>query len=311
MLQKRKMGKTDLKLSIIGIGGWQLFEINNEKESLSIIEHAIDKGINFCETASYYGHSELIIAKSLRKSLSKSFIVSTKCGKRKDGKFDISPKNINYSINNSLKIFRKEYLDIFLITIPKFDSITFNIAVEELTKLKKDGKVCFIGASIRDVKDGENIILHNSIDVLEVKYNLFDVRFDTFIKKCFEKKIGIIIKSSLNQGLLTGKYDNNTRFDINDVRNIYLDKTELIFRNNWIENYIKYFNIKRQQLRENAIQFVLSNPFISTVALGCKSVAQLKENIAIANNTPISNDLRKRIVNFSQQNSQGFKWANK
>ncbi|KPA12607.1 oxidoreductase, partial [Candidatus Magnetomorum sp. HK-1] len=115
------------------------------------------------------------------------------------------------------------------------------------------------------------IISNYRLDVIEVTYNLFDVRFDNFIKKCFDKKIGIIIKSPLNQGLLTGKYDDNTIFDINDVRKNYLDKAELTFRNQWIEKYLNLFSIKRNQLRENAIQFVISNPFISTVALGCNN----------------------------------------
>ncbi|KPA14925.1 aldo/keto reductase, partial [Candidatus Magnetomorum sp. HK-1] len=100
MIPKREMGNTGINLSLIGLGGWQLFDINNEKESLSIIDNAIEMGINFCETACYYGQSEAIIAKCLKNSHSDSLVVSTKCGKNKNGQFDISPKHINCSKDN-------------------------------------------------------------------------------------------------------------------------------------------------------------------------------------------------------------------
>jgi len=290
---KRHLGCTDLEVSLIGLGGLQLggpvyrdgkpsgVPYFDEKEHLNLLNYAVDRGINFCETAHHYGRSEEILGKFLKNN-PRSLVVATKCGITPDGSFDLSVSFIELAVENSLKRLGLECVDIFQVTIPDFDKEQVDSAIEALNNLKAKGKVKFIGASLRQTELAKYLIVNHKIDTLEVPYNLFDVRFNKeIIALGQDKGIGIIIKSPLNGGMLTGKYDTNSVFSPADVRSNYLNNEELNLRNRWIDEFCQDFNIRRASLRETALRFLFSNSNISSVALGVRSIDQLEQNISL------------------------------
>jgi aryl-alcohol dehydrogenase-like predicted oxidoreductase len=319
-MPRRTLGKTGLAISPIGIGGWQLggpitragrpagLPNYNEPAYLRLLEKAVEAGVNFYETANHYGQSEKLIGKFL-KMRPGTIIVSTKCGIRSDGTFDLSTGFIRHSINSSLKNLMTNHVDIFQVTAPNLNNCDIDSATETLLRLKEEGKLRYIGVSIRRIEDAKRLLKLACIDIIEVPYNLFIVHFNRYIiPKCLETGIGVIIKSPLNKGVLTGKFSSSTRFDNNDNRRLYLDESELNFRNNWINKFCEKFNTSSENLRDVALRFVLSNQAVSTAAVGMRSIAQLKQNIATANEPPMTAEEIKKIELFSFANREGFKW---
>ncbi len=316
----RMLGNTCLSVSVIGIGGRQIGgaidykgrPVNTEgfdrKSCLMLLSEAVEHGINFCETSDMYGRSEEIIGEFLRERY-KTIIVSTKCGVSPHGGFDLSPLHIRKSIEGSLDRLNMENLDIYLGTVSDFKRIDLDSAMETFLKLKEEGKAGYIGFSVKSREDAEYLLSKGGIDVLEIEYNLFNVEFGLdVIPACRDMGVGVIIKSPLNKGVLTGKYGTDAVFDEYDIRSVYLTGDELSFRNKWIDDFCSEFSVERDRIREVALRFILSNPHVSTIALGMSSIKQLLENIETAKLPPINLEERISIEKYSYDNREGFEW---
>lgn len=316
----RKLGKTGMSVSLMSVGGWQLggaIRRGNracglprfvESEKIELLKRAVEMGINFCETSNQYGQSEIVIGKFLKQQPG-SLIVATKCGIRPEGGVDVTPTFIRTSVEDSLRKLGKESLDVFQITVPDFDRHDMNLAIDTLKILKKEGKICNIGVSVKRIRDAKFLLNLDVIDVMEVFYNLFDCRFNReIIPMCGQKNIGLIIKSPLNKGVLTGKYYPNDVFHPDDARSTFLDKNELEFRNLWIDSFSEEFDLNRMELRSFALRYLFSNVNVSTVPVGVRNIGQLEANVEVFRYPPLEWNTLQRIENFSEKNIGGFSW---
>ncbi len=169
-----------------------------------------------------------------------------------------------------------------------------------LNKLKQEGKINYIGISLKKPHDAMTIINKNAVDVLEIEYNLFNVWFNKeVIPHARKKNIGLIVKSPLNKGVLTAKYNHESIFDSNDSRSQYLNRETLKRRNTWIDIFCKKFKVKRKEMKEFSLRFVFSNIDISVVALGMRNCLQLEDNLSVFEKPFFKKEKIEKIEEFS------------
>ena len=291
-MEKRKLGTSDLKVSVIGFGAWGIggkpfWSNEGDDESVRTVQKAFDHGINFFDTAPVYGfgHSERLIAKALKNKRDK-IILATKCGLRWDRESlasirkDSSPDSIRFEIEESLKRLETDFIDLYQVHWPD-PKTPFQETMEELLKLKEEGKILNIGLSNFSKPQMEECLKYGEFVSLQSMYNMLerDLEKDE-IPFCKEKEIGIIPYSPLGSGVLTGKYNKQTKFKdwrgkgfighfSGKVYESHIDKVEKL--KTIASNYGK-------KVHHLAINWILAQESVSTAIVGIKKAAQVEDN---------------------------------
>jgi myo-inositol catabolism protein IolS len=269
-MKYRTFGDTDLIISEYGFGGWgiggQSYGPVEKAEALRALSTAQEYGCNFIDTAQVYGDSELIIGELLKHNRD-NWNLSTKYSGQKDG--------LTRTLEKQLKVLNTDYVDFYQIHwMPPLNAPLFR----ELEKIKIGGKARYVGVSLYNQKDIKFAVGNNLIDGFQVACNLLEpdpyVQNIDLIKK-YNK--GILIRSSLKSGLLSGKYNINTHFNrSHDLRaKISSDELEKIFSQ--IERF-KFLSKNNESLLHAAARYPLSFKETSCVLLGTKNAAQAKVN---------------------------------
>ena len=222
-MEMRRLGKSNLQISPILMGTWQagkrMWVGISDEETTKAIRAAFDAGITTIDTAEVYGegHSEQIVAKALSDVRDKAFYATKVFASHL--KYD----QVIEACDRSLQNLQTDYIDLYQIHWP---SGTFNSAVvpiEEtmsaLNKLLEQGKIRAIGVSNFSRDQLAEASQYGRIDSIQPPYSLFwrQVEKDT-VPYCIENDISILAYSSLAQGLLTGKFAADHKFDADDNR---------------------------------------------------------------------------------------------
>ncbi|MBQ9279732.1 MAG: aldo/keto reductase [Clostridia bacterium] len=229
-MNTRKFGKTGKDISEIGLGTWQLGtkwgEEFNEAEGLKILDAAYRSGINFIDTADVYngGNSEKTIGKYI-KTHPNHFFITTKCGRKLNPHTAemYTPEAVEKFIDDSRERMGVDQLDLVLLHCPPTPVYSKKEIFEKLDELKKNGKIAAYGVSIEKVSEGLEAMNYD-ISAIEVIFNMFRLKpLEELFPKAKEKNIAIIVRVPLASGLLTGKYNENTKFGPKDHRTFNRD----------------------------------------------------------------------------------------
>ncbi len=293
-IEKRILGKSGIEVTKIGVGLWaiggdQWGEVD-DRDSLDMIDAALDLGINFFDTADVYGggHSEELLGKAM-KSRRDQFVVATKIGwKGFDGDkgasaYDTVEKLIA-GVESNLERLQTDYVDVIQSHID-FHEPNMEIFVEGFQKLQEQGKVRAYGVSTSDFEYLKAFNADNKASTLQIDYSILNRTPEKNIfPYTMEKDIGVLVRGPLAMGILTGKFTKDTRFEDGD------------FRQNWIKNederqvflsdLEKVEKLKPltdgRSLAQLAIQFVIQHPAVTLAIPGAKRISQLKENVKAA-----------------------------
>lgn len=315
----RTLGRTGLKVSEIGFGGGvtgtKIWGSDfNDADSLNTLKRAYDLGINFFDTSDSYGngHSEELFGEAL-KSVRNKVIIATKFGvnfyplleKMKDGRQpglgpgdmqeDFSPGYTRFAIEQSLKRLKTDYIDLIQFHSPKNMIAEYLDAMEVLLRLKEEGKVRYIGVSVRGKDLGINQALEclsmDNIDTVQFGYSMIDLHPEEKVlpdAKAANK--GVLARAVLHYGLLSDKYKNDTQFADDDHRRMRFTKDREMW--NKMIDYVTSLRFlvgegKAETMIEAAVRYPLSNPVVSTVLVGCKRPSQIEDHVRASSKGPL------------------------
>jgi aryl-alcohol dehydrogenase-like predicted oxidoreductase len=293
-MRYRILGRTNLRVSVIGVGTWQLGgewgRDFSQAEADAIFDTAAESGINLIDTAECYGDhtAERLIGDYLSRHDRGRWIVATKFGHRfksfMDRDDDFSPAGVRKQCEASLKALRIETIDVY-----QFHSGDDTLFQNEelwatLAELKRAGKVRHLGISI--LQKGSELQAREALqfgaEVLQVVYNRFDLRPEQMVfPHASRDNLGLLARVPLASGLLTGKYKPGTTFATNDVRARFDAK----------QTESRLAEVGRIQQTEVpagvpmgqwALAWCLKDPLVSAVIPGCKNPAQVKANASAA-----------------------------
>jgi aryl-alcohol dehydrogenase-like predicted oxidoreductase len=307
-MKYRTLGRTNFSVSEIGFGAWAIggnqfgnsYGTTKDSESIEALQYAVDQGCNFIDTADVYGHghSEELIGKALE-GIRKEIFIATKVG----GDFYHSPSRqnfdaeyIRFALENSLKRLNTDYIDLYQLHNPPLYLIQDGGVFEILYKLKSEGYIRAIGLSIFDPTEGVAAIRNDSIDCLQVVFNIFNRQAakDVF-PLATENNIGVIAREPLNNGILTGKFSGDEYFEEGDIRSKWTQKyfEHLVYFTQSLKNRVK---TEDRSLAQTAIQFVLAQSAVATVIPGMKTTDQVRENLRSIHQKQLSEEDLKIII---------------
>ncbi len=294
-MKYRVLGKTGYNISEISLGTWQLGgkwgEEYDNKTAESILNKAVEKGINFFDTADVYnnGLSEISIGKFLKK-IKRKIYVATKSGRKLNPHNDegYNKKNIVSFINDSLKRLDTEAIDLLQLHCPPTETYSRPEVFEILDDLKKKGKILNYGVSVEKVEEALKAIEYPGVASVQIIYNMFRLKpAELFFKEAAIKNVGIIVRVPLASGLLSGKYSKDTVFSKYDHRNFNregkaFDKGETFSGIPYdvglqaVEELKKIF--PSDDLPVYALKWILMDNNVSCVIPGASKMSQVEMN---------------------------------
>ena len=295
-MRTRRLGKTNLELTVIGFGSWAIggggskisWGPQDDSESIAAIKKALDLGINWIDTAAIYGlgHSEEIVGKAI-KGISKRPIIATKCGLVWDEKKNITNRLKRESIKNeaeaSLKRLDIDVIDLYQIHWPIPDE-DIEEGWEAMAQLVKEGKVRYIGVSNFNVSQMKRAQSIYPIASLQPPYSMLkrDVEEDIF-PFCRQNSIGIVVYSPMQKGLLTGKITRErvTNFPEDDHRRNDPDFNEplISFNLELVDKLVPIAKKHNKTLAQLAIAWVLRRPEVTSAIVGARRPDQIAETV--------------------------------
>jgi len=283
-MKYKKYIKDAIKISEIGLGGWQLgqdasWKSMTEIEAIKLVHTSLDFGINFFDTAPNYGFgtSEERLGKALKKTDRSKIVINTKFGHTHTGTLNYSSKYIRASLEGSLKRLQVDYIDSLIIHSPpsKYFDGNKNDHYEILEKLIEEGKIKAYGASLDTYDDMKLLMDTTNSKVIETFFNIFHQDTLQGFIEAQTNEVGLIVKIPLDSGWLTGKYNAQSTF--NDIRSRW-SKEDIETRAKLV-NKLKAITGTEENLAQIAIAFCLAYDAVSTVIPGNITIEQLTNNV--------------------------------
>ena len=292
-MEYRTLGDSDLKVSVIGFGAWGIggapfWSNEGDASSARAIIKSYELGINFFDTAPVYGfgHSEELLGKTL-KPFRENVIYATKCGLRWKNKTlgaitkNATRKSILEEIDLSLKRLDTDYIDLYQVHWPDVKT-SQRETMEALLEIQRKGKVKVIGVSNYSVEQMKDIMGSGKITSLQPDYSLLNRSIEkSTVSYCKENKVGIIAYSPLASGLLTGKYGKDAKFSDWRGKGII----GCFSGSQFVKNMEKVKQLKTmgesigKTCAQMAINWIVSQPQLTSALLGVKNEKQMEENI--------------------------------
>jgi len=296
-MKYRTLAHSQTRVSEIGFGVWTLatgwWGKVEPAQAVSLLEKALDRGINFFDTADTYGNGlgETLLADAFR-GRRDQIVISTKfgynfydfSGERKGQQEipqDFSPAYIRRALEGSLKRLETDSIDLYQIHNPKMDAVLADDLFATLGKLQSEGKIRCWGASMGPaigwLEEGTKILRQRKAPVMQMIYNLLeqDPGRD-FFKVGRETRTSFLIRVPHSSGLLEGKYTEDTTFDANDHRSHR--------KREWLLNGLKKLEKlefltadKRRTMGQAALKYILAEPSVGSIFPNIYNEAQLEE----------------------------------
>jgi aryl-alcohol dehydrogenase-like predicted oxidoreductase len=328
---KRTLGKSGIEVSAMGMGCWAIggpWTYDNaenepypagwgkidDKESIRAIHAGLDLGINFFDTAANYGagHSERVLGKALEGKRDQ-VVIATKFGYVVDEKKkliqnvqEVVPDNIEKDCENSLRRLNTEYIDLYQLHVGDYDPEKAPAVMEILEGLVKAGKIRSYGWSTDDPESarvfggGEHCAaIQHILNVLVDMPAMLDV--------CDEFDLGSINKTPLFMGILTGKFNPDSTFPEDDVRQGWnlKDDDRGGRRLKQLEAVRDVLTSDGRTLAQAALGWIWARHDRTIPIPGFKTVKQVKENVKAFELGSLKEDHMQEIERLLEREQAG------
>jgi aryl-alcohol dehydrogenase-like predicted oxidoreductase len=311
-MNQRPLGRTGLQVSEIGYGAWGIGQSMwlgaDDDESLRALDRAVDLGVTMIDTALAYGngHSEELVGQVARER-DEPIAVATK----------IPPKNMTWpapagidpdeafpadyvrqSTERSLRNLGLDTIDVQQFHVWSDDWVGRGSWLAGVEALKSEGKIRAFGVSINDHQAANALRLIDSgaVDTVQVIYNVFDQSpEDELLPACEQHGIGVLARVPFDEGALTGRIGPDTEFPDGDFRNHYFrgDRKQQVAER--VQAILDDLGIEREQLPEVALRYILSNPAVSTVIPGMRTVRNVERNAAVGDGNGLPDEQAAKL----------------
>ncbi len=311
-MKLRKLGKTNIEVSEISLGTWQLGSKwgtpFSHDEAFNILDAAKAQGINCLDTADVYqgGLSEKTIGEYMKTHNYKPFVI-TKVGRKlsKHIKENYNNENIRAFVDASIKNIGVESLDMVLLHCPPTDAYNEPRIFDIMDQLVLEGKIKHYGVSVEKIEEAMKAMEYPGVEAIEIIFNMFRLKpMETFFAEAQKNNVGVIVRVPLASGLLTGKYHQNTTFNPNDHRSFNrhgesFDKGETFSGVEYdlgiraVNELKKLFNT--ENLAPIALRWILMFDAVSTVIPGASRAEQVRLNAAASKLPPLTTKEMKDV----------------
>jgi len=318
-MQKRKLGKSSLEVSAMGLGcmgmSYGYGPAADKKEMIALIRTAVERGVTFFDTAEVYGPftNEELVGEALA-PLRDRVVIATKFGfKIENGKqagLDSRPAHIKEVAEASLKRLKTDVIDLFY--QHRVDpEVPFEDVAGAVKDLIQQGKVKHFGLSEAGVKTIRRAHAVQPVAALQSEYSLWFKEPEAEIIPTLEELgIGFVPFSPLGKGFLTGAINADTKFDKTDFRNIVPRFTEENRKANqaMVDLIGRFAQQKKATPAQIALAWLLAQkPWIVPIP-GTTKLHRLEENLGAANVELTPEDLRQLETAASKIAVQGARY---
>ena len=290
------LGMTDLKVSPVAFGTWELggeWGQFDEEASVEAIRHARGLGINLFDTAQGYGFgaSERLLGRALRDDLDNrrdGVVIATKGGLRMtdDGLVrDSSPAWLRRGVDDSLRALEVDHIDVYQVHWPD-PKVPFAETAAALQELVDEGKIRHVGVSNFDAGQIAEFAQTRPVETVQPPYHLFRRDIETeLIPYTREHDIGVLVYGPLAHGLLTGAMHADTTFAADDWRSASpVFRGDAFWQNLEVVDRLRRFATAELgcSIAQLAVAWTLANPAVSVAIVGARRASHIEEAVAAA-----------------------------
>ena len=298
-MKTRQLGNTDMQITPIGFGTWAIggggyqfgWGPQDDEQSIAAIQHALDLGINWIDTAAVYGlgHAEEIVGRALKNRIERPYVF-TKCSRvwNDDGEIsgNLKAGSIRRECEASLRRLQTDVIDLYQMHWPNPDQ-DIEEGWEAMAKLQQEGKVRYIGVSNFNVSQMERIMKIAPISSLQPPFSLIHREVEQEILPfCQEHNIGVIVYSPMMSGLLTGTMtrDRIKKLPEDDwrKRNPEFQEPRLSRNLALVEKLGEIAYMHGRTTGEVAIAWTLAHPGVTAAIVGARRPSQVDGIIGAA-----------------------------
>ena len=309
-MKYRKLGRTGLEVSEIAHGLWGMsgWSGSDDRESMQSLQLAVDLGCNFFDSAWAYGEgkSDGLLGEIMARNPGKRLYAASKIPPM-NLKWPASPKDRYREVFPAAHVFKYADLIRKQLRQDSIDVLQFHVWEdawadeaefrETIEKLKRDGVIRYFGLSLNrwQPENGLRAGRTGLVDVVQVIYNLFDqAPEDKLFPLCRELNIGVIARVPLDEGSLGGHMTLETKFPDSDWRSKYFGAENLAKTVARVEK-LRQVVPPSMSLPQMALRFILNEPAVSTIIIGMRQPAHVRENIATSDSGPLDPTLLEAL----------------
>jgi aryl-alcohol dehydrogenase-like predicted oxidoreductase len=309
-MRYRRFGRKNWQVGEIGYGMWGMggWSGSDDEESLVSLQHAVELGCNFFDTAWAYGEgrSERLLGQLVRANPEKKLYTATK----------IPPKNRQWPSRSEFSLddcFPPDYIEEYVhrslqnASLESFDLMQFHVWedtwaeddrwAKKMDELRSQELIRAVGISLNRWEPGNGVraVRSGLVDAVQVIYNIFDQNpEDELFPACRENDVAVIARVPFDEGTLTGTLTKESTWPEGDCRNTYFVPENLIPS---VEraDALKPLVPAGMTMPEMALRFILNNPTVSTIIPGMRKPGHVRLNIAASDAGPLAEELHTQL----------------
>lgn len=313
----RPLGRTGWNVSAISFGAWAIggtWGRTDDTAALAALHHALDRGVNFFDTADVYGdgHSERLLARLRQERPGDPFFVATKAGRRLDPHRAEGYRDLRPFIERSLQNLQTDALDLLQLHCPPSAVYGMPEVFGALDDLVREGKLRHYGVSVERIDEARAALAYPGVQSVQIIFNLFRQRPATDVLPAAQAaQVGVLARLPLSSGMLSGKFTRESTFGADDHRGFNrqgeaFDKGETFSGVDYEAGLAAVEELRALlpagvSMARLALRWILMHEAVTCAIPGGRTSAQVDENVSAADLAALPAPLMASLADLYQR----------